>query len=166
MKQNKIYIIISLGILFGTLFPVGIYTLTFKTLQRVLFNTSWNTFLASGTAAYVAVLFAVVSFIQIMKFLVKFDYSNLSEIKKVFWLGVLANVGIYLIWFLIPIVDASLGAEYMTNLNRSYQLLNSNILWGPILIDQGSAWLCFLSIFYLIYRKLNTADNNGKSNNG
>jgi hypothetical protein len=160
MKQNRIYIIISLGILFGALFPIGIYTLIFKTLQRVLFNTSWNTFLASGMAAYVAVLFAVVSFIRIMNYLVRFDYSNLSEVKKIFWLGVLANVGIYLIWFLIPFIDGGLGVEYMTNLNRSYQLLNSNILWGTILIDQGSAWLCSVSIFYLIYRKINTVGNN------
>ena len=160
MKQNKIYIIISLGILFGAFFPFGIYTLIFKTLERVLFNTGWNTFLASGVAAYVAAIFAVFSFSRIMNYLVKFDYSNISEVKKVFWLGVLANVGIYLIWFLIPLIDGRLGAEYMTNLNRSYQLLNSSILLGHVLINQGSELLCFLSIVYLIYRKINTVANN------
>ncbi|MGB5463635.1 MAG: hypothetical protein WBM92_09740 [Aureibaculum sp.] len=154
MKQNKVYIIISLGILFGAFFPLGIYTLIFKILERVLFTIEWNTFLASGIAAYAAALFTVFSFSQIMDYLIQFDYSHLSEVKKVFWLGVLANVGLYLVWFLIPIIDGRLGADYMANLHRSYELLNSNVFLGSVLINQGSAFLCFISIVIIIYRKI------------
>ncbi len=160
MKQNKVYIIISLGILFGAFFPTGIYTLIFKTLERVLLSNDLNVFLASGIAAYTAVILAVLSFRPIMNYLVQFDYSKVTEIKRVFWLGVLANVGMYLIWFLIPLIDGGLGMDYIKNLNDSHKLLNSNILWGPVLINQGSAFLCFISIVYLIYRKINTVPNN------
>ncbi|WP_273274791.1 hypothetical protein [Maribacter polysiphoniae] len=156
MEKNKKFTIFSIGILFGAFFPYGIWNLVYKVLERVLFNTDFNTFLASGIAAYTGAIFTIFCFSRISDYLMQFDYSDIFEVKKAFWLGILANGGLFLIWFLIPLIDGLLGQGYMDNLNNAYQTLDSNFILGKITINQGSSFLCFFGIVVLIYKKINT----------
>ncbi len=154
MNNNKTYIIISIGILFGALFPIGVYTLIFKILERILFNTSLNTFLASGTSAYTAAIISILSFSLMMEYLITNDYSKVSQVKKVFCVGIIVNILIHLLWFFIPFIDGYLGLEYMNTINQAYELLASDLVFGHLITNISGQLVTFIGIVYLMYKRI------------
>ncbi|NPD44105.1 MULTISPECIES: hypothetical protein [unclassified Lentimicrobium] len=155
MDKNKTYIKISIGILFGALFPIGIYNLIFKLLERLLFYIDLNILFASGIASFVAAAVAVYIFSRTMNYLLQFDYSKAPQVKRLFFMGVGVNLAIQLIWFIIPIIDGRLGSEYDEKINQAYALLTTDHFLAHITINIGGELIAFLGMVYLIYRKIN-----------
>jgi hypothetical protein len=160
MRKDKLFGIISVGILFGVLFPLGLYTLMFKILERILFLTDLDILLSSAIAAYSSVVLAVVLFLKLMNYLINSELNEKKKIKSKMTAGVLANIGLYFFWFLIPFIDNNLGEEYQNKVFKSYELLSTEFVFYEILINQLSSIICFVILVGIMYNKLNTVANN------
>lgn len=158
MEKNKIYGLISIGILIGALFPQGLQNLLFKILERILFNTDLNVFAASGLSAIIGLVVTVLVFIRVMNYFMAFDYTQRSEIKKALVIGLLINVFSVLVWSLLPFMDSWLGSTYSENIIEGYYLLSKNTYMSEFWISGMSSFLCFISIVIIIFNKVNTVD--------
>ncbi|MEJ4088148.1 hypothetical protein [Galbibacter orientalis] len=154
MNPNKNYVLVLIGMLFGAFYPYGIYTLFFKLLERTLFIFPINVFTASAIAAYMAVVFALLSFVGMSKYMSTFSFKSEADVKSVFRMGVLINISIFFIWILLPIIDLNLGQKNLDNINNSYQILNSDFLISTLLIKSGSSLLCFGGVAYVVYKNV------------
>ncbi|WP_127141837.1 hypothetical protein [Flagellimonas marinaquae] len=160
MRKDKLFGIISVGILFGVLFPLGLHTLMFKILERIFFLTDLDILLSSAIAAYSSVVLAVVLFLKLMNYLINSELNEKRKIKSKMTAGVLANIGLYFFWFLIPFTDNNLGEEYQNKVFKSYELLSTEFVFYEILINQLSSIICFVILVGIMYNKLNTVANN------
>lgn len=160
MKKNKIYGLISIGILVGALFPQGLQNLIFKIFERILFNSNLDIFIASGISAFTGLIFTILIFKKLMDYFIDFDYSKNSEIKKALIIGILINLSFMLTWFFIPIIDSRLGESYRINLRNGYEILSSNFYISEFLINGLSSLICYILIVIIIFKKVNTVANN------
>lgn len=99
MNPNKNYVLVLIGMLFGAFYPYGIYTLFFKFLERILFIFPINVFTASAVSAYMAVVFALLSFVGMSKYMSTYSFRSEVDVKSVFRMGVLINISIFLFGF-------------------------------------------------------------------
>lgn len=161
MKKNKIYGLISIGILVGALFPQGLQNLIFKIFERILFNSKLDIFIASGISALIGLILTIFIFEKLMNYFIDFDYSKNSEIKKALIIGLLINVSFMITWILIPIIDSWLGESYRINLRNGYEILSSNLYISEFLINGLSSLICYILIVIIIFMKVNTVANKG-----
>jgi len=159
MKKNNIYGLISIGIIVGAIFPQALQNLIFKIFERILFNSKIDTFIASGIAAIIGLIISIFIFEKFMNYLVNFDYSKNSELKKALVIGILIKLSFITIWFIIPFIDGWLGESYIQNLRKGYEILNSNIYISKILINGIIPLICYFFIVIIIFKKVNTVAN-------
>jgi hypothetical protein len=156
MGKSRHFGILSIGILFGALFPFGLHTLLFKIFERILFLSDLNILFSSAIAAYTSVILTVILFIKTMNMLVISDLNQKIEIKKKIKIGVFVNLSLYFVWFLIPFIDNNLGIEYSSKIYRTYEILSTEFFWYEILINQLSSIICFSIIIGIMYQSVNT----------
>ena len=158
MKKNKIYGLISIGILIGAIFPQGLQNLIFKIFERILFNTNIDTYLASGISAVIGIILTILIFRKLMNYFIGFDYTKRYELKKALIIGILINLSLMITWFFIPIIDSRLGESYQTNFRKGYEILSSNFMY-EFLISGMSSYICFILIVIIMFRRINTVAN-------
>ncbi|PLX03796.1 MAG: hypothetical protein C0595_05690, partial [Marinilabiliales bacterium] len=156
MKKNKIYGLISIGIMIGVLFPQGLQNLILKIFERILFNSNLDIFIASGISALIGLILTILIFKKLMNYFTDFDYSKKSEIKKALIIGIFINISFLIIWFFIPIIDSRFGESYTNNLKIGYEILHSNIFLSEVLINGMSSLICYVLIIIIIFKKVNT----------
>ncbi|MRT94201.1 hypothetical protein [Ancylomarina sp. 16SWW S1-10-2] len=159
MNKNKIIGILGIGILISPLFPgASVQILIRKLLERGLFNTNLDVETSSIVAAYIGLIASFFVFKTALNYFANFDFEKQDQIVKGLKQAFFVSLSFFIIWFIIPFIDGSLGHNYMANLNQSYHKIDKAYL--VFVVDFPIWFLGTASGVYLIYKKLTTEPNN------